>query len=170
MLFNTIDFIVFLIVVVVVYYAIPANKWRKLFLLASSYYFYSCWNVAFLTLLLFDTAVAYVASLLMNDKEKPYQKRVLWSSVVLILIPLFCFKYLNFFLTSMHDVVNALGFAMQVPEFELLLPIGISFYTFMSIYWRSAARPAPSPNVLVGVFTLTKIRSACLIAAGISVE
>lgn len=133
MLFNTIEFVFFLIAVVIVYYAIPANKYRKLFLLAASYYFYACWNVAFLGLLLFDTVVAYMAGLLMTDKEKPYQKRVLWTSVVLILLPLFCFKYLNFFLTSVHDVMNAVGIAMQVPDFEMLLPIGISFYTFMSI-------------------------------------
>ena len=61
MLFNTIDFVIFLIAVVIVYYAIPANKYRKLFLLAASYYFYACWNVAFLGLLVFDTLVAYVA-------------------------------------------------------------------------------------------------------------
>lgn len=133
MLFNSIDFVIFLIAVVLVYYAIPINKYRKLFLLAASYYFYACWNVAFLGLLLFDTAVAYTAGRLMEGKEKPKQKSILWPSVVLILIPLFCFKYLNFFLTAVQDGMNALGIAMQVPEFQLLLPIGISFYTFMSI-------------------------------------
>ena len=133
MLFNTIDFVIFLIAVVIVYYAIPANKYRKLFLLAASYYFYACWNVAFLGLLLFDTVVAYMAGRLMEGTEKPRQKRILWPSVIFILIPLFCFKYLNFFLTTVHDGMSALGVAMQVPEFQLLLPIGISFYTFMSI-------------------------------------
>ena len=133
MLFNTIDFVIFLIAVVVAYYAIPFNKYRKLFLLAASYYFYACWNVAFLGLLLFDTIMAYTAGRLMEGKEKPKQKSILWPSVVLILIPLFCFKYLNFFLTAVQDGMNAMGIAMQVPEFQLLLPIGISFYTFMSI-------------------------------------
>lgn len=133
MLFNTIDFIIFLIAVVIVYYAIPNNRWRKVFLLVASYYFYACWNVAFLGLLLFDTVVAYMAGCLMEDKEKQYQKKALWISVVLILMPLFCFKYLNFFLTAVHDGITALGIAMEVPKFEMLLPIGISFYTFMSI-------------------------------------
>jgi len=133
MLFNTIDFVIFLIAMVIVYYAIPVNKYRKLFLLVASYYFYACWNVAFLVLLLFDTAVSYIAGRMMVEKEKPHQKRILWSSVVLILAPLFCFKYLNFFLTTVHDGMSVLGIAMQVPEFELLLPIGISFYTFMAI-------------------------------------
>lgn len=133
MLFNTIDFVIFLIAVVIVYYAIPANKYRKLFLLAASYYFYACWNVAFLGLLVFDTVVAYGAGLMMEGKAKPSQKKVMWPSIILILAPLFCFKYLNFFLTAIHDGMSALGIAMQVPEFEMLLPIGISFYTFMSV-------------------------------------
>lgn len=133
MLFNTIDFVIFLIAMVIVYYAIPANKYRKLFLLAASYYFYACWNVAFLGLLVFDTVVAYTAGILMEGKEKSSQKKILWPSIVLLLAPLFCFKYLNFFLTAFHDGMSALGIAMQVPEFEMLLPIGISFYTFMSV-------------------------------------
>ena len=133
MLFNTIDFVIFLIIVVIVYYAIPTNRWRKLFLLVASYYFYACWNVAFLVLLLFDTAVSYTAGRLMADRETAYQKRVLWTSVVLILLPLFCFKYLNFFLAAILDGMSVLGIAMQVPKFEMLLPIGISFYTFMSL-------------------------------------
>lgn len=133
MLFNSIDFIIFLIAVVIIYYAIPNNRWRKVFLLVASYYFYACWNVAFLGLLLFDTFVAYMAGRLMEDKAKQYQKKALWISVVLILLPLFCFKYLNFFLTALHDGITALGIAMEVPKFEMLLPIGISFYTFMSI-------------------------------------
>lgn len=133
MLFNTIDFVIFLIAVVIVYYAIPANKYRKLFLLAASYYFYACWNVAFLGLLVFDTVVAYGAGLMMEGKAMPSQKKVMWPSIILILAPLFCFKYLNFFLTAIHDGMSALGIAMQVPEFEMLLPIGISFYTFMSV-------------------------------------
>lgn len=133
MLFNTIDFVIFLIAVVIIYYAIPTNKYRKLFLLVASYYFYACWNVAFLALLFFDTAVSYLAGRLMEGKGMTYQEKVLWPSVILILTPLFCFKYLNFFLTAFHDVLTSFGIAMVVPEFELLLPIGISFYTFMSI-------------------------------------
>ena len=133
MLFNTIDFVIFLIAVVIVYYAIPTNKYRKLFLLAASYYFFACWNVAFLGLLAFDTVVSYGAGLIMEGKEKPSQKKVLWPSVMLILAPLLCFKYLNFFLSAIHDGMSVLGIAMQVPEFEMLLPIGISFYTFMSV-------------------------------------
>ena len=70
MLFNTIDFIVFLIAVVIVYYAIPQNRGRKIFLLLASYYFYACWNVAFLGLLLFDTIVAYSAGNMLAGKQK----------------------------------------------------------------------------------------------------
>ena len=133
MLFNSIDFVIFLIVIVVSYYTISKNTWRKIFLLLASYYFYACWNVAFLGLLLFDTAVAFFAGRMMENKRKAFQKRVLWKSIILILIPLFCFKYLNFFLTAVHDGMSAMRMVMRVPKFELLLPIGISFYTFMSL-------------------------------------
>lgn len=133
MLFNTIDFIIFLIGVVIVYYAIPQNMCKKVFLLLASYYFYACWSVAFLFLLLFDTTVAFYAGRIMEDKGKAYQKRILLLSIILILTPLFCFKYLNFFLAVVHDGMSALSLVMQVPKFELLLPIGISFYTFMSL-------------------------------------
>ena len=151
MLFNTIDFVLFLIAVIIVYYAISINKIRKLFLLAASYYFYACWDVAFLGLLLFDTVVAYITGILMEGKQKKYQKRFLWPSVILILIPLFFYKYLNFFLATVHDGMNALGIAMQVPDFQLLLPIGISFYTFMSIGYVAdiyLKKIAPEHNVL----------------------
>ncbi len=151
MLFNSIDFIIFLIAVVIVYYTIPANKYRKLFLIVASYYFYSCWNVAFLGLLVFDTATAYCAGRLMEGKERIYQKRVLWGSIILVLTPLICFKYLSFFVTAIHDGMNALGIAVQLPNFEMLLPIGISFYTFMSIGYMADVylkKIAPEHNLL----------------------
>ena len=70
MLFNTIDFIIFLITVVIVYYAIPQNRGRKIFLLLASYYFYACWNVAFLGLLLFDTIGPLQCSCLDNPRDE----------------------------------------------------------------------------------------------------
>ena len=133
MQFNSVDFIFYLIAVVLVYYLIPSNKWRKMFLLFSSYYFYACWNITFLALLLFVTILAYVAGLMMEGKGKAMRKHVLLITIILILAPLFCFKYLNFFLDIVHDSLGAIGVMMQVPKFEILLPIGISFYTFMSL-------------------------------------
>ena len=132
MLFNTLEFIIFWIVVVVIYYLIPNNKVRKGFLLAASYYFYACWNVAFLAILLFETLLSYGVALKFGS-EKFKNKWTLAGTIILLLAPLACFKYLNFFFSSVGDLVALCGWPMTVPEFKLLLPIGISFYTFMSI-------------------------------------
>ena len=132
MLFNTLGFIIFWIAVVVIYYLIPNNKVRKGFLLAASYYFYACWNVAFLAILLFETLLSYGVALKFGS-EKFKNKWTLAGTIILLLAPLACFKYLNFFFSSVGDLVALCGWSMTVPEFKLLLPIGISFYTFMSI-------------------------------------
>jgi D-alanyl-lipoteichoic acid acyltransferase DltB (MBOAT superfamily) len=60
MLFNSLEFIIFFVAVVLVYYLIPRNNYRKIFLLGASYYFYSCWNLAFLSILLFETLIIFL--------------------------------------------------------------------------------------------------------------
>lgn len=133
MLFNSIDFIIFLIVVVAIYYVIPNNKIRKLFLLGASYYFYGCWNLSFLAILLFVTLLSYGSGLGYRRDGSKRDRILLVVSVVFLLCPLLCFKYLDFFSQSIGDMLSLAGYRMQVPEFKLLLPVGISFYTFMSI-------------------------------------
>lgn len=134
MLFNSFEFIIFLVLVVVIYYLTPSNRWRKCFLLATSYYFYACWNVAFLAILLFDTLLSYSVPRLFKGEERTRKdKGILAGSIVLLLIPLFCFKYLSFFCNIIGSLIHATGLTITIPEFKLLLPIGISFYTFMSI-------------------------------------
>jgi len=133
MLFNSIDFIIFLIAVVVIYYLIPNNRIRKVFLLGVSYYFYSCWNVAFLAILFFVTLLSFGTALGYRRDGSKRDKRLLVTSIVLLLCPLLCFKYLDFFSHSIGDMLTLVGCRIQVPEFKLLLPVGISFYTFMSI-------------------------------------
>lgn len=133
MTFNSIDFILFLIAVVVVYYLIPNNRVRKIFLLAASYYFYCCWNVAFLVVLLLVTLLSYGTGLCYRNDGSKRDRKVMVVSIVLLLCPLVCFKYLDFFFRSFGDLVSLVGCRMQVPQFKLLLPVGISYYSFMSI-------------------------------------
>lgn len=133
MLFNSLEFIIFWIAVVCVYYLIPNNTLRKVFLLAASYYFYACWNVAFLAILLFETALSYGLGLSLGQDAGKKRKLKLWCGVVLLLSPLLCFKYLNFILASAGDALHAVGLCITVPQFKLLLPVGISFYTFMAV-------------------------------------
>lgn len=128
MLFNSLNFIIFFVAVVVLYYLLPKNSWRKVFLLGASYYFYACFNVAMLAVLLFETATAFGFGLTKNKS-----KIGLTTTIVLLLLPLFCFKYLNFLMGTVGDVLALSGALVEIPSFELLLPIGISFYTFMAV-------------------------------------
>ncbi|MCQ2258759.1 MAG: MBOAT family protein [Bacteroidaceae bacterium] len=128
MLFNTLNFIIFFVAVVVTYYLLPKNSWRKVFLLGASYYFYACFNVTMLAVLLFETALAYWFGLSKNKI-----KTSLTTTIVILLLPLLCLKYLNFLMGTVGDVLALSGALVEMPSFELLLPIGISFYTFMAV-------------------------------------
>lgn len=134
MLFNSFEFIIFLVTVVIVYYLIPNNKIRKFFLLVSSYYFYASWNVTFLAILLFETLLSYgVVFRFGNVERHKKDKLVITVAIIMLLVPLASYKYLVFFFSMVGDLVSLCGWSINVPEFKLLLPIGISFYTFMSI-------------------------------------
>ena len=134
MLFNSIEFIIFLVLVVLVYYVIPSNKIRKVFLLLSSYYFYANWNLAFLFILIYETLLSYVIALKFKGNDRTKGDRwMLALTIILLLLPLAAFKYLNFILGTLSDITALSGFTINLPEFKLMLPIGISFYTFMSI-------------------------------------
>ena len=128
MLFNSLNFIIFFVAVVVIYYLLPKNSWRKVFLLGASYYFYACFNVAMLAVLLFETVLAYGFGLTKNKSKVSFR-----TTIVLLLLPLLCFKYLNFLMGTVGDVLALSGALVEMPSFELLLPIGISFYTFMAV-------------------------------------
>ena len=128
MLFNSLNFIIFFVAVVVIYYLLPKNSWRKVFLLGASYYFYACFNVAMLAVLLFETVLAYGFGLTKNKSVVS-----LITTIFLLLLPLLCFKYLNFLMGTVGDVLALSGALVEMPSFELLLPIGISFYTFMAV-------------------------------------
>lgn len=130
MLFNSLDFIFFYGLVVLVYYLLPRNSYRKVFLLGASYYFYSCWDAVFLVILLFETLLSYGYG---RNIKCLQSKGWLLCFVVLALLPLSLFKYLNFMLETVQDIWKMTGCTIQVPELHLLLPIGISFYTFIAI-------------------------------------
>lgn len=149
MLFNSLNFIIFLFAIVVIYYLLPKNNWRKVFLLGASYYFYACFDLTMLPILLAVTGVAYAYG---RISERDILKRVQDNSVadsqsvnqnndkvllaitiVLLLLPLLAFKYLDFLMDSMTDMLSLASLTIEMPDFELFLPIGISFYTFMAV-------------------------------------
>lgn len=141
MLFNSLHFLIFFPIVVAVYYLIP-QKVRAYWLLAASYYFYMCWNAKYVVLLLFSTIVTYVSGIMLerygqSDMEEKsrirHKKLCIAVSFVLNLAILFIFKYLNFGLESLQQIFAQMHIALNVPKFDLLLPVGISFYTFQAL-------------------------------------
>ncbi len=128
MLFNSLAYAVFLPVVFVLYWVIP-TKYRWILLLLASYYFYMSWNYKYVVLILFTTIVSYSASLLLErTKTKTRKNLVVIVSLILCLGVLFMFKYYNF---AMDTITHFLSFAPRY--LDLLLPVGISFYTFQTL-------------------------------------
>ncbi|MEK6257009.1 MAG: MBOAT family protein [Planctomycetota bacterium] len=133
MLFNSIDYFVFLLAVILVYYQLPYRH-RWILLLATSYYFYMCWNAFYALLIVLTTAIDYFAALRIHDSENP-RARNWWlaASMTSNLGLLFSFKYWNFFWGSLGLAADALSLPWQPPYLDVLLPVGISFYTFQTM-------------------------------------
>jgi len=133
MLFNSYAYVIFLLCALVFYSLFP-NRTRWLVLLVASYFFYMSWKPEYIILLLTSTTVDYLAAQkIASTNSKTSRKLWLWTSLLTNLGLLFLFKYLGFF-------IEILGLISEVNlppdpshEFELLLPIGISFYTFQTL-------------------------------------
>lgn len=132
MLFNSIAFLIFFPIVVIVYFLIPTLKYRNLFLLAASYYFYMNWEPVYALLLLTSTGVTYLAALGIS-KYQSHKKLFLVSSLVINLAILFFFKYFNWAAENVTIIMDWLGISIHIPEFKVLLPVGISFYIFQAL-------------------------------------
>ena len=142
MLFNSLQFLVFLPIVVAVYYIVP-DRIKHLWLLVCSYFFYMCWNAVYALLLLTSTIVTWLCGLGVGranasdaapEKKRRLQKAILIASLVVNLGILFFFKYFDFALNSLNAVLMRLvGFQLNRPGFDVLLPVGISFYTFQAL-------------------------------------
>ena len=132
--FNSLAFLIFLPVVVTVYWLIP-HRVRKYWLLAASYFFYGYWNPMFLFLLLFSTAVDYFCGLGMDRyrNNSKIRKLLLLTSICMNLGLLFTFKYADFFGETVNYFCAGLGIPYRVPALNLILPVGISFYTFQTM-------------------------------------
>jgi len=135
MLFNSVDFLIFFIIVFSVNYALRKTlKPRVLFLLLCSYFFYASWNNYLLLLILASTLIDYFAALQIEKAETPIHKKAfLYVSIILNLGVLGFFKYFNFFIESAHTFFSSIGIPFHGATLEILLPVGISFYTFQSL-------------------------------------
>lgn len=133
MLFNSIEYLVFLPVVVALYFAI-SEKWRWILLLFASYFFYMCWKAEYVILIMFTTLVDYFIGLrLGSEKNRKKKKAFLIISILVNLGMLAGFKYLNFFTQSVGDLLHIFNDDVSFPVMNILLPVGISFYIFQSL-------------------------------------
>lgn len=133
MLFNSFTFAIFLPIVFLIYWAIP-HKWRWIVLFISSYYFYMSWNVKYVALILFTTFISYACALGLERADGPKKKKILIvSTMIASLGCLFFFKYFNFASESIANILNLFTLQVHPVTLNLLLPVGISFYTFQTL-------------------------------------
>ena len=134
MLFNSTEFFVFFVVVFAAYWAVPSRRVKVILLLLASYYFYMSWNAKLAAVVAGSSLVDYFLGRALEDSAQQWRRKAfLTASIVMNLGLLFYFKYSNFFLQSMGDLLHRLGFGGQIPVLKIVLPIGISFYTFEAI-------------------------------------
>ena len=134
MLFPTLQFLGFFVVVFTVYWSLPRQRWRLLWLVASSCFFYMSWNPWLILLIFASTSVDYYVALRIQSHSSPrVRKGLLTCSIVINLSILAFFKYTIFALHTAQGVLNWLGVALDPPLLKIILPLGISFYTFEAI-------------------------------------
>ena len=135
MLFNSFEFLIFFPVVCIVYFLLKDNRLRIPFLLIASYYFYMNWKPAYAVLIMTSTVTTYLCGLLVEKYADniPKKKAFLVISLVINFAILFTFKYFNFINESVFSLLETLGLRWNVPNLNVLLPVGISFYTFQAV-------------------------------------
>lgn len=131
MLFNSWQFAVFLPIVFALYWSLP-HRFRWFLILIASYYFYMSWNVKYVVLILFTTIVSYWAAILI-ERFRQYGKMIMITAVIMCLGVLFIFKYFNFISQSVSDFLNMFAVHLHPMTLKLMLPVGISFYTFQTL-------------------------------------
>ena len=152
MLFPTLDFALFFLIVFAVAWELRNhNEFRKVFLLGASYFFYGYWDWRFTALLAASSLINYTAGRLVGITQAETQRKQLVAiAVVLNLVILGFFKYYGFFLDSLADLLVRSGLERDLPFLEIILPVGISFFTFQGIsyvvdVYRRKVEPVVTP-------------------------
>ena len=136
MLFNSLDFAVFLPIVFVLYWFVTNHnlKLQNALIVAASYVFYGWWDWRFLSLIIFSTLVDFsIGRRLKVEERASRRKLLLWTSIVVNLGFLGFFKYYNFFLDNFIAAFSLLGQEFSASSLNIILPVGISFYTFQTL-------------------------------------
>lgn len=135
MLFNSFEFLVFLPVVFLLYWFVFKNlKQQNLLIVISSYIFYGWWDYRFLTLIIITSLCGFYGALLIKRFYGTiWAKIICWTNVILNLTILGVFKYYNFFVESLESLLGTFGLTLNWTTLNIILPIGISFYTFQAL-------------------------------------
>ncbi len=150
MLFNSFDFMIFFPIVVLVYFVIP-KKIRYIWLLITSYYFYMCWNAQYALLIGVSTLITYLSGIFIGIAKKTWMKKLIVAlSFVSNLGILVFYKYFDFILANINAVLDEFGMNLVSNPFDILLPVGISFYTFQALsytvdVYRKDIEPEKNP-------------------------
>lgn len=168
MQFNSLAFLIFLPIIVAIYWIVP-HKFRWIPLLIASYYFYMSWNVNLIVLIMFTTTISYISGIIIEkSNNNKVRKTALLISIVGSLSVLFFFKYFNFFSESIVILFRKFGVPISNFSLKLLLPIGISFYTFQTLsYSIDVYRKKISAERHFGYYTLFVVFFPQLVAGPI---
>ena len=172
MLFNSIEFVLFLTVTLGGYWALPWLSARRALLILASLVFYGWWDYRFVVLLLYVTLVAYFAAF--GVARWPSQgKRIVGLALALQLGQLAVFKYTTFLLTSAQDIAHVFGVSVSVPQVSIALPIGVSFYTFhgisyvVDVYRKKLERPLSLSVVMLYIVFFPQLVAGPIVRADV---
>ncbi len=141
MTFNSIDFLIFLPVVLLGYFILP-KVLKNFWLLVASYYFYMCWNAEYALLIFTSTVITYLSGIVLEkvkqaswdeNRKRRMKKGTVAASLIINLGILFFFKYYNFAAQLLNDAFGMMHVSVSIPAIDVLLPVGISFYTFQAL-------------------------------------
>lgn len=155
MLFPTLTFGVFFLVVFAIVWSVPSNEWRKILLLVGSWVFYGAWDWRFVPLLIFSALMNWaVAAAIADDRFVARRKLLLICGITINLVILGFFKYFDFFTEQLGETLSMIGFERDVPMLQVILPIGISFFTFQGVsyvvdVYRRRVEPAQLLDILL---------------------
>ena len=136
MLFNSLDFAIFLPIVFLLYWFVAQKnlKLQNALIVVASYVFYGWWDWRFLLLIIFSTVVDYLIGQRLRTEDKQSKRKILlWTSIIVNLGFLGFFKYYNFFLENFVDAFSLFGMQINSNSLNIILPVGISFYTFQTL-------------------------------------
>ena len=136
MLFNSFEFLFFLPIVFVLYWFVfKPRRWQNLLVVIASYIFYGWWDWRFMFLIAFTSICSFVSGLLIErfDGRRNWQKTVSATNIIINLGILAVFKYYNFFVENLDVLFSAIGWKLDWATVNIILPVGISFYTFQAL-------------------------------------